>query len=67
MFSVLFFLTLKAVAAEKAHISLISGVEHFDKAKMKHAETEEKNALPPIEGIVAAFFSKNVFYLFLTS
>lgn len=43
----------QAVAAEKAHISLINGVEHFDKASMKHAETEEKNQLPPIEGIVA--------------
>lgn len=41
----------QAVAAEKAHISLINGVEHFDKASMRHAETEEKNALPPIEGI----------------
>lgn len=41
-----------AVAAEKAHNSLINGVEHFDKATMKHAETEEKNPLPPIEGNV---------------
>jgi Thymosin beta-4 family len=40
----------KAVAAEKAHISLINGVEHFDKTSMKHTETEEKNPLPPMEG-----------------
>lgn len=43
-------LLFQAVAAEKAHISLINGVEHFDKSSMKHAETEEKNPLPPIEG-----------------
>lgn len=51
-FSCFFYFRSKAVAAEKAHNSLISGVEHFDKATMKHAETEEKNPLPPIEGIV---------------
>lgn len=50
----IFSLLLKAVAAEKQHFDLISGVEHFDKASMKHAETEEKNQLPPIEGTVAA-------------
>lgn len=43
-------LCFKAVAAEKAHISLINGVEHFDKTTMKHTETDEKNPLPPIEG-----------------
>jgi Thymosin beta-4 family len=40
----------KAVAAEKTHIEFISGVEQFDKTSMKHAETTEKNPLPPIEG-----------------
>lgn len=41
-----------AVAAEKSHIEFISGVEQFDKTTMlKHAETSEKNPLPPIEGI----------------
>lgn len=49
----------QAVAAEKAHISLITGVEHFDKASMRHAETEEKNALPPIEGIFACVLLVN--------
>lgn len=48
---VLFFAIIKAVAAEKAHNELISGVEHFDKAKMKHTETSEKNPLPPMEGL----------------
>lgn len=47
---------IKAVAAEKAHNDLISGVEHFDKATMKHTETEEKNALPPVEGLSAYSF-----------
>lgn len=39
------------VAAEKAHLNLINGVEHFDKSSMKHTTTEEKNQLPPIEGL----------------
>lgn len=38
--------------AEKAHNDLISGVEHFDKASMKHTETTEKNPLPPNEGLL---------------
>lgn len=42
----------KDVAAEKTHNALISGVEHFDKSTMKHTETEEKNPLPPIEGLL---------------
>jgi hypothetical protein len=41
----------EAVAAEKDHINFISGVEQFDKTTMKHAETSEKNPLPPLEGI----------------
>lgn len=40
------------MAAEKAHNELISGVEHFDKAKMKHTETSEKNPLPQMEGLL---------------
>lgn len=43
----------KAVAAEKNHQNLLTGVEHFDKSSMKHTETSEKNALPPIEGLFA--------------
>lgn len=39
------------VAAEKIHQNLLSGVELFDKACMKRTETEEKNSLPPIEGL----------------
>jgi hypothetical protein len=39
------------VAAERAHNDLISGVENFKRSSMKHTETDEKNPLPPIEGI----------------
>ena len=39
------------VAAEKQHQNLLDGVEHFDKTQMKHTTTEEKNPLPPIEGL----------------
>lgn len=45
------------MAAVKAHSELISGVEHFDKAKMKHTETTEKNPLPEMEGLLLSFFS----------
>lgn len=45
------FCVKKAVAAEKAHNGLINGVEQFDKTTMKHTETEEKNPLPPNEGL----------------
>lgn len=41
----------KVVAAEKIHQTLLTCVEHFDKATMKHTETEEKNPLPPVEGL----------------
>lgn len=44
------------MAAVKAHSELISGVEHFDKAKMKHTETTEKNPLPEMEGLLLSFF-----------
>lgn len=45
------------MAAVKAHSELISGVEHFDKAKMKHTETTEKNPLPEMEGLLLFFFA----------
>lgn len=38
------------VHQEKVHQNLLDGVEHFDKATMKHAETQEKNPLPDPEG-----------------
>lgn len=44
------------VAAEKAHQNLLEGVEHFDKTQMKHTTTEEKNSLPPIEGLCFAAY-----------
>lgn len=50
-------LLIPVVAAEKAHQNLLDGVEHFDKSQMKHATTEEKNILPPIEGFYFAAFS----------
>lgn len=53
IFVVSFSKNLKAVAAEKNHQNLLTGVEHFDKSSMKHTETSEKNALPPIEGLFA--------------
>lgn len=34
------------VAAEKTQKALIQGVEGFDTAKLKHAETHEKTILP---------------------
>jgi hypothetical protein len=44
------------VAAEKVHNAFINGVEGFDKSSMKHIETEEKNPLPPIEGLFESQF-----------
>lgn len=41
----------KAVAAERAHVEFMNGVQHFDRRSMNHAETEEKNPLPPMEGL----------------
>lgn len=52
-FVVSFFKKYKVVAAEKNHQNFLTGVEHFDKSSMKHTETTEKNALPPIEGLFA--------------
>jgi Thymosin beta-4 family len=51
-----FIFIFKAVAAEKAHINLITGLSTFDKTTMKHTETEEKNPLPPMEGKIYEFF-----------
>jgi hypothetical protein len=48
-------LLISVVAAEKAHQNLLDGVEHFDKSQMKHATTEEKNPLPPIEGVFSLY------------
>ena len=39
-----------AVQQEKTHLSLLSGVEHFDKTAMKHTTTLERNVLPNSEG-----------------
>ena len=35
-----------AIAQEKTEQELRSGIEGFDAAKLKHAETQEKNPLP---------------------
>jgi Thymosin beta-4 family len=52
-----FIFIIEAVAAEKAHINLITGLSTFDKTTMKHTETEEKNPLPPMEGwLIYDFF-----------
>lgn len=39
-----------AIQEEKGKQQLISGIENFDPAKLKHAETQEKNPLPTKEG-----------------
>lgn len=39
-----------AIQQEKGKQQLISGIENFDPAKLKHAETLEKNPLPTKEG-----------------
>lgn len=46
------------VLQEKVHQNLLNGVEHFDKATMKHAETQEKNILPDPQGKAAFSLSK---------
>jgi hypothetical protein len=38
------------VQQERVHQTLLEGVEQFDKASMKHTETQEKNPLPDPEG-----------------
>lgn len=42
------------VATEKTQQNLISGIEHFDATKLKHAETQEKNPLPDLDGKCAS-------------
>lgn len=39
------------IEKEKTHQSIFQGVTGFDKSQMRHAETEEKVALPAKEGI----------------
>ena len=39
------------VATEKAQQAVLKGVEGFDQAKLKHAETQEKVVLPDKDGI----------------
>lgn len=53
------------VAAEKQHQNLLDGVEHFDKTQMKHTTTEEKNPLPPIEGLYLRFIISCFIFSFL--
>lgn len=38
------------MANEKTQQNLISGIEHFDATKLKHAQTQEKNPLPDANG-----------------
>ena len=40
-----------AIEQEKEKLNLISGIENFDTAKLKHTETCEKNPLPTKEVI----------------
>lgn len=44
-------LSIIAIQQEKGKQQLISGIENFDPAKLKHAETLEKNPLPTKEGL----------------
>lgn len=44
-------LSIIAIQQEKGKQQLISGIENFDPAKLKHAETLEKNSLPTKEGL----------------
>lgn len=50
----LFLITFGAtdIETEKTHQSIFQGVTGFDKSQMRHAETEEKVALPAKEGIM---------------
>lgn len=43
-------LCMLAVLQEKTHQTLLTGVEQFDKASMRHTETTEKLVLPNKEG-----------------
>lgn len=40
------------MAAEKNEQAFIKGIEDFEKSKLKHTETQEKNLLPDKEGEV---------------
>lgn len=48
-----------AIQQEKGKQQLISGIENFDPAKLKHAETLEKNPLPTKEGPYIRLFSNS--------
>jgi len=48
------FISYAAIQQEKGKQQLISGIENFDPAKLKHAETLEKNPLPTKEGSYTA-------------
>lgn len=51
IFSTFFFYCGTAdIETEKTHQSIFQGVTDFDKSQMRHAETEEKVALPAKEG-----------------
>lgn len=45
------FILFPDLANEKLEKNLINGIEGFDTSKLKHAETQEKNPLPDIDGI----------------
>jgi hypothetical protein len=47
------FLRFIAIAQEKTEEELKSGIEGFDKEKLKHQETEEKNPLPDQSGMLS--------------
>lgn len=40
---------LVVIQMEKGQQQLLSGIENFDTAKLKHTETQEKNPLPTKE------------------
>jgi len=58
------FISYAAIQQEKGKQQLISGIENFDPAKLKHAETLEKNPLPTKEGLYAAHSQFMLLYLF---
>jgi len=39
-----------AIEQEKEKQNLFAGIENFDRKKLKHTETQEKNPLPTKEG-----------------
>lgn len=38
------------IGQEKKEVELRSEISDFDKSKLSHADTQEKNPLPPAEG-----------------